>query len=690
MGDIYLTPQINTFQTRFGGFFNGDIMKVQTAPRELETNITESASFTISNNAKMFSILADKIYTDKPLAVVREICCNALDANPNGKFLVSLPSRLEPMLSIRDYGPGMSHHDVMHIFPSFMTSTKDKDDFAIGGFGLGCKSPFAYTDAFTVVSIQQGVKRVYAAFKGDNHVPQIALAETVETDEPDGFEVKVPVAQADESRFKVAAQNVLMWFPEESYQVFGMHVDRPDILFRGEDWFLMSKYQNKYRALMGPVAYEMDTTHWNLNSNIIPIFNIGELDLPPSRETLSYDDRTIAALKAKRNKIALDIPEKIAAHLRKLDWMGRLKLIRVLSSNRMGQLFSDWKRAKGYTAEDEAAAKAWAEQENRPEYHFEDKKWGAFIERDLERVRINAPVSHYEWNAYSRKGWAMRPVKTHPTLTIDHSKEGLLRARYFWGDVDDLILRRLEHANICTDVVIIHSAPFQLPEGITAEPLSSLTLPPKPVRVARSPEVKAYEIMITGRYISHTQVSFPRSGGVWVPYNGSVPEPNNLHKYLACGLIDGRHRFYGLSKKAQRLVSDKFQTLEDFAAPKIQAIRDDPELRRLYQLSKFRERLEKEFPLFFFLRNTSLKRFEKLRLKLREAFTITTDINQYSRCIDYGLFPAPPEKDFYNIRKLLETVTTDYPKLSEAVRIVNTSPMAILENDEFINLLIKD
>ncbi|MGH6957867.1 MAG: hypothetical protein ACREEW_14470, partial [Caulobacteraceae bacterium] len=122
-------------------------MKLALIDREIETNLPTSTAFRIGNAAKMFSLLADKIYSDKPLAVVREITCNALDVHKltgqTRPFLVATPTDLDPSFSVRDFGTGLTHDEMVGLYTTFFDSTKQDTNDQVGGFGLGSKSPFA-------------------------------------------------------------------------------------------------------------------------------------------------------------------------------------------------------------------------------------------------------------------------------------------------------------------------------------------------------------------------------------------------------------------------------------------------------------------------------------------------------------------------------------------------------------------
>ena len=130
-----------------------------------ETNMTGGTAFTICANAKMFKILSSGLYSNKEKAIIREVSCNAYDANVdagNGDvpIEVHLPGVLEPYFSIKDSGPGLTPEQMKNIYTQYGNSTKTDRNNAIGCLGLGSKSPFSYIDSFTVISVTRKPKYV--------------------------------------------------------------------------------------------------------------------------------------------------------------------------------------------------------------------------------------------------------------------------------------------------------------------------------------------------------------------------------------------------------------------------------------------------------------------------------------------------------------------------------------------------
>ncbi len=167
----------------------------------------ETIDFGISNSAEFFNILSSTLYKDQILAVVRETLCNEWDAHIEAGIThipVEVTLDAEKFI-IRDFGKGIHKDDMGLIYGTYGNSTKKNDGLQTGGFGLGCKSPFAYTDHFEVVSFHDGVKTIYnlskssAAAMGKPGIVPIASFPTTET----GLQVTIRIKSAtDFHRFR--------------------------------------------------------------------------------------------------------------------------------------------------------------------------------------------------------------------------------------------------------------------------------------------------------------------------------------------------------------------------------------------------------------------------------------------------------------------------------------------------------
>jgi len=282
----------------------------QNTNKVVRSDSFEESKYTIEASAKAFSILSDGLYADKIKAVVRELSTNAYDAHVEAEkrqepFLVHLPNRFESHFSIRDYGTGLSHEDCMHLYTTYFGSTKTDSNDAIGCLGLGSKSPFAYTDSFTVTSYFDGKKRVYNSFKNEHDEPVFVLLSEEDSDEAKGIEVMFSVAEYDVEEFKEKAQEIYQHFAVVPKFDDDTEIVVPEYVLRGSIWGLQVKNHEGYHrtfepsAIMGQVRYPIDVDQIEdsslkclLNSGVEIHFDIGDLDITPSRESLSYNEYT--------------------------------------------------------------------------------------------------------------------------------------------------------------------------------------------------------------------------------------------------------------------------------------------------------------------------------------------------------------------------------------------------------------
>ena len=182
------------------------------------SNVGEVGEFRIRNSAKAFSILSSGLYSNKIRAIIRELSCNAVDShiaagNASTPYDIHLPNTLEPWFSIRDYGLGLTHDQVINLYTTYFESTKTDSNEFIGALGLGSKSPFSYIDNFTVTAIKDGRKGIYTAFINEHGIPSIALMMEEETTDPNGVEVRFAVDQRyDFDKFRSEARFVYEYF----------------------------------------------------------------------------------------------------------------------------------------------------------------------------------------------------------------------------------------------------------------------------------------------------------------------------------------------------------------------------------------------------------------------------------------------------------------------------------------------
>lgn len=272
-------------------------------------------TFEIAATSAAFDILANKLYSNPRLAVLRELCTNANDAhimanNLDRNFVLHIPTADSPFFSIRDFGPGLTVDEFELIYFNFFVSTKQGDDSQTGNFGLGAKSPFACANSFKVSSYQKG-KRVTYQLEPEDGVPTYEIVEEAETPEPDGLEIFIDDWKDEYKRDMYLWKKIAMnFFKSTSFL--------PNANFTDDEYnelLRVRPFYQKNSIMFDTVNYPTITCNVAgvgfkvepneigadelislLNSLCISDLNImaakNDVSITPSREELQYDAKT--------------------------------------------------------------------------------------------------------------------------------------------------------------------------------------------------------------------------------------------------------------------------------------------------------------------------------------------------------------------------------------------------------------
>lgn len=289
-------------------------MKIENEVLEVTRSGTfQERGFGIASNAKAFDILSSKIYTNVPLAIVRELSTNASDSHtdagcPDKQFDVHLPNTLEPFFSIRDYGTGLSPDSVETVYTTYFKSTRSNSDDFTGCLGLGSKSPFAYTDQFSIISNWNGKKRTYSAFKNEQSCPSLALLSEVDTTEHNGLEIRIPIKPHESGLFVRAAQRVYTFFkvrPNIKGATLVLPALNAELTTPEYSLFINGNKDvlpGQINIVMGQVCYVADSGNINhdleYKGGVLLNMPIGSCSIAASREEIHYDAKTIKAIEA--------------------------------------------------------------------------------------------------------------------------------------------------------------------------------------------------------------------------------------------------------------------------------------------------------------------------------------------------------------------------------------------------------
>ncbi len=300
-------------------------MRVDALARSVETHgVQTSTRATIAMGAKFVRVFSSQIYTDKPLAIVGELLANAWDSHrlagrQDVPIQLKLPTILDRKLIIYDSGVGMSHEFMMTRFNCFLDSTKDRENLSAGGFGIGSKTPAAYTDSYTIRCRQNGIARTYIEYKDNEGILTLAyVGEAPAPDEPDGVDVTIEIKEEDIPRFLNAAKFAVASFFDPHVEVHGTTWPGTPWLYKDTDFWLYAEqwFPETYRydtvAIIGPRAYRLNLDSPGIEcpsglgsvEGLALLFDVGEVEIAPSREALSLSDQTLAAINAKLKRVA--------------------------------------------------------------------------------------------------------------------------------------------------------------------------------------------------------------------------------------------------------------------------------------------------------------------------------------------------------------------------------------------------
>jgi len=284
-------------------------MKMETGTQDVNVHGDfETSEFAIGDIAFIVDMFADKVYSHKERAIIRELSCNAHDShimagNTDVPFQVHLPTQLEPFFSIRDFGTGLSDDEIRNIFAGIGISTKRDSNEMIGCFGIGSLSPYSMTDSFTVKSYKDGMCRTYSCYRDEERKPVVALLTELETDEGNGLEVSLTV-EGRVYQFSEEAEHVFRFWEGTVPEINDKNVlrvieeTRDNYIFKGDDFGLTPKWGSMV-AIMGNIAYAIPDELDEFDTTGYLKFELGELTFDTARENLAMDDKTKQAIKDK-------------------------------------------------------------------------------------------------------------------------------------------------------------------------------------------------------------------------------------------------------------------------------------------------------------------------------------------------------------------------------------------------------
>lgn len=275
-----------------------------------------------SGMAHVMSVLTH-LYSDAPLAVLREYTTNARDshvaAGVSRPIEVRLPSDLEPTLLVRDFGVGLSEAEIVNVYARYGASTKRDSDEQIGAFGLGSKSAFTLGPQFVVTGVRDGQQTAVLFALGADGVGGVTVLHRGLTTEGNGVSVAIGVSEVAALR-RIARRFFATW-PTGSVLVDGQEPATvwADALPINDAVVAVSPddpvAELGLHLVMGGVSYPVPEQLINRAANRADLQRVGHLvvhrrcsiyshvaigavDITPSREALRDTDRTVQEIRS--------------------------------------------------------------------------------------------------------------------------------------------------------------------------------------------------------------------------------------------------------------------------------------------------------------------------------------------------------------------------------------------------------
>lgn len=267
----------------------------------------------------LMQMLSKDLYSDPIGSTIRETASNALDSHRKAgvkkPIIVSLyrTEEGECEFSVEDFGVGLDNVDVDNIISKYGKSTKRLSNNQLGMFGLGFKSPMAYSSSFYFVCRKNGIERKYMMYEGEN-VNEIDLLYQSETTENNGVRIIIPVRNGSVSSFCNKIKEQLAYFEDVYFRIDDAYdtIDNGYKIYRTLNYQLSElKSFNEMHICLDNVYYAIDWSKLGADRIYLPIalrFGLSDGIYPtPNRETIIYTEECKKIIIEKIKTVATEI-----------------------------------------------------------------------------------------------------------------------------------------------------------------------------------------------------------------------------------------------------------------------------------------------------------------------------------------------------------------------------------------------
>jgi hypothetical protein len=294
------------------------------------------------DSAKLLYILTQGLYKDPITAICRELISNIVDSYIGCDYSIEdkpgFVKLTDKCIYFIDQGSGMSRETVDNVYSILLASTKENDSNAIGAWGLGSKTPWAYSDTFYVTTCKDKDKRTYMLVKDGLDSKIVLISEEEGTE--DGTTVFINIDNPKEWDKKI--RNVLFCFRHIHYSYEGniwdieSQVDyfNKSVLIEGNSFFYRDGYIKDFCIALDQVIYnisldDLGVSHYGMFPVAVKMSLKEGLVPTPSRDNLILNQATKDKIVERLKEAVLEIQGLQKRHVSLREWSQSSNYIKI-------------------------------------------------------------------------------------------------------------------------------------------------------------------------------------------------------------------------------------------------------------------------------------------------------------------------------------------------------------------------
>jgi len=261
----------------------------------------------------LMQMLSKNLYQDHIGSCCREVCSNSLDSlrrsGNTDPIIVSFKANKDGNyeFSSEDFGTGMDDKDVREIISKYGKSTKRLEVNSLGHWGIGFKSPLAYSSTFYFICRKDGMERKYMMYEGEYN-NTIDLLYEKPTDSKNGVKVIIPVKWGDFNTFVRKIKEQLAYFENVYFDCENVVPNNHKITRSEHFQYSQLTINKEMHITLDDVYYPIDFEKLGIDRIEFPValrFSLTDgLNPTINRESLQYTKEAIAIINAKIKKVA--------------------------------------------------------------------------------------------------------------------------------------------------------------------------------------------------------------------------------------------------------------------------------------------------------------------------------------------------------------------------------------------------